>query len=235
MSISQIKTSQNYSIQAEQTAKQLPQLTLKWRQKQLLVGFEQVKQPYLPAVKNEQWLIECLKHSPVKLTRIAPTVGKANLILWAEACEKANKAIFLRLPASQKLSTKQHSIIWELINRSIAALLLIIFSPVLLGLILVRRFQSPQTPVFSKQWCVGKRGKLFRLFKFYPMLDISQTNLSVEDKDYAKTLYLARWMRKYNLDYLPQLFNVLQGEINLIAPCPLTLDDIALPNLNQQH
>jgi len=80
--------------------------------------------------------------------------------------EQANKAVFLRLPAGHKLLRNRRLRNWwlkRLIDWSAAALLLLL-SPVMLGLVCLMRVQSQ--PIFCGQWCVGERGKLFRLFKF---------------------------------------------------------------------
>ncbi len=221
-----------YSPQNQkQRDNQSPRYTLKWRQGQLLVSLEQRSlQPHVLSLESEQSLVECLKHSPVRLIRIDPSVGKASLKFWADACEQANKAIFLRLPAAHALSSKRYPRSWwllkRLIDKSAAALLLLVLSPVMLGLVCLMRVYSPG-PILCQQWCVGERGKLFRLLKFRTMVINAQTCITP----------LGRWMRKYSLDGLPQLFNVLRGEISLLGPRPLALDDAMQisPEGHQQH
>jgi lipopolysaccharide/colanic/teichoic acid biosynthesis glycosyltransferase len=217
---------------------QSPHCTLKWRQGQLLVNLEQQPlQRHLPSLNSEQWLVKCLKHSPVRLVRIDPAVGKVSLKLWAEACEQANKPIFLRLPTTHALSSKRCPKSWWLLKRlvdwSAAALLLLVLSPVMLGIVCLMRVYSPG-PILLRQWCVGERGKLFRLLKFRTMVMNAQTldrevmgNQKSLQKSEANTSItpLGRWMRKYSLDRLPGLFNILQGEMSLVGPHPWTLYD----------
>jgi lipopolysaccharide/colanic/teichoic acid biosynthesis glycosyltransferase len=187
-----------------------------------------IKQPHLPALENEQWLVECLKHSGVRLIRIVPDLGEPSLKFWAEACDKASKSIFLRLSAAAQLPSSRCPLRWwlkRLIDWSAATLLLLTLSPVMLGLACLVRLQSPE-PIFYRQWCVGERGKLFRLLKFRTM--VMNTDQSITP--------LGRWMRKYSLDELPQLFNVLRFEISLVGPRPWILSDAVQisPEFRQQ-
>jgi len=224
-------------VEQKQQDQQLPCSALKWRQKQLLVSLEQkIRQPHLPPLENKQWLVECLKHSPVKLIRVDAALGKASLKFWADACEQANKAVFLRLPNSQLPKQKNSLSRW--LKRSLdwcgAALLLLVASPILLGLFCLMRMQSSE-PIFLQQWCVGERGKLFRRFRFRTTVATVQ---ALEDELIGEPISLQKsqadsqitplesWMCKYSLDKLPQLFNVLQGNMSLLGPRPLTLDDV---------
>jgi lipopolysaccharide/colanic/teichoic acid biosynthesis glycosyltransferase len=216
MTISIIPTLQNhYTLSEQHQDHRSPYCTLLWRRGQLLVKSpRQVKQPYLPSVYNEQLLVECLKHSPVKLVSIDPKLGEAWLLFWAEACEQANKPIFLRLPSgNQRLKqgnsfTKQ---LQRLIDWIVALVLLLFVSPVMLGLVLLMQVYSPGS-IFSYEWQVGERGKLFQAMKF-------------RTTEGHKITPLGRWMRKYNLHNLPQLLNVVQGERGLVRSHCWTLAD----------
>ncbi|HCF27240.1 MAG TPA: sugar transferase [Cyanobacteria bacterium UBA11049] len=227
------------AFEQEQLDDQLLRCTLKWRQRQLLVTREhlskQIQLPPLPSLDTEQWLVDCLKHSSVKLIRLDAALGEVNLKLWADACEKANKAVFLRLPPAIKLPKLQRHLFWkwmQLLDWSIAVLLLLVFTPVIVILFFLLRMQLSE-PVLIWQWHVGNRGKLFRLFKFRTTVANAQmlenqlinehTNI-LKRQENSKLTNLGYWMRKYKLDRLPQLFNVLRGEMRLIQPRPLTLE-----------
>jgi len=211
--------------------------TLKWRQRKLLVKLSQhVQQPYTPSLENEQWLVDCLSHSPVQLIRIDPDLGEVWLRLWADACKQANKAVFLRVPSAQITAWQESSFRWglkRLINWSAAALLLLSLSPLMLGLALLIYVCSPG-PIFIRQWCVGQRGKLFQALKFRTMA-VNPEELDHQVSSNQKALrrceadspitHLGRWMRKYSLDELPQLLNVLRGEMSLVGPRPWSLQD----------
>jgi len=204
----------------------------------------QVLQPYLPSLDKEQSLVKCLEHSAVSLVRIDPKLGEYWLKVWASACEQASKPIFLRIPSAEqpfKQGTPWRSL-QRLVEWIVALVFLLAVSPGMLLLILLMRIYSPGT-VFEREWRVGKRGKLFRAIKFrttavnkkaLPDKAISDSgqlcpytfanNFSVEE-DEQNVTPLGRWMRKYNIDNLPQLFNVLQGEMSLVGPRCWTLEE----------
>src|SRR5919199_318769 len=202
------------------------QCQLQWRRGQLLVRFSQdVKQLYLRAVDDEQWLVQCLQHSPVRLVRIDPTVGEATLKRWANACEQANKPVFLWGTVAQQLKGKQSQLDWclmRLIDAIAALVLLILLSPVMLATAVLIYIYSPGA-IFSHRWQVGARGKLFRAIKFR----------TTEVMDDSCNTLLGRWMCNYRLEELPQLFNVVRGEMSLIAPRPLTLCDAVRLSLEE--
>lgn len=228
-------TLESYSPTKHQQYERSSQYILKWRQGQLLVSLaEQVKQPYLPALENEQRLIECLQRSPVRLVRVDPELGETKLRFWADACEQAGKSIFIKVPANPKLLKKAEASWWlkRLIEWSIAALLLVILSPLILVLTWLIHSQSPG-PIFSEQWCVGKRGKLFKTLKFRTTVDTDK--LGHKHKDNSELIPLGQWMRKYRLHKLPQLLNVLRGEMSLVGPHPWILKHAVRVSPEQQE
>jgi lipopolysaccharide/colanic/teichoic acid biosynthesis glycosyltransferase len=184
--------------------------TLQWRRGQLLVkATAATQQPLLPSLHDKQLLVKCLKHSLINLVSIDPNIGEDYLLLWIEACEEARKPIFLRLSAREKQAKKIKP--WQKFIDTIAALfLLLLMSPVMLALFLILRLDSPES-VFRREWQVGERGKLFRALKFSTTANQNITPLG-------------RWMRKYDLDHLPQLWNVLRGEMSLMASRSCTLE-----------
>ncbi|MGH7998224.1 MAG: heterocyst development glycosyltransferase HepC [Brasilonema sp.] len=258
---------QNYYSVKQQQDHPSQYCTLQWRQSQLLVMPPGViKQPYMPSLDRKQSLVECLKHSPANLVRIDPKLGEARLKFWADACEEANKPIFLRIPSSDKQSKSVDSALWwlkRLTDWLTALIFLLAVSPVMLGLMSLIRISSPKSnQLFSCQWRVGERGRLFRVFKFRtttlskkaigdkaiswrldatiaqslapegamrlllatPSAIAYQDNLCDGEESQNLTT-LGRWMRKYGLDNLPQLLNVLRGEMSLTGSRCWTLED----------
>jgi exopolysaccharide biosynthesis polyprenyl glycosylphosphotransferase len=114
------------------------------------------------------------------------------------------------------------------IDRLLAAALLLVTLPLLLVLALAVR--SDGGPVFYRQNRVGQHGRQFRLIKFRSMVvdaERRQAELINEcDGPLFKVRHdprvtrVGRWMRKYSLDELPQLFNVLAGSMALVGPRP---------------
>ncbi len=97
---------------------------------------------------------------------------------------------------------------------------LILLSPVLLLIALLIKLTS-KGPVFFKQGRVGKDGKDFKVYKFRSMtIDADKKGLlTVGGKDIRVTS-AGYYLRKFKLDELPQLINVLKGEMSLVGPRP---------------
>lgn len=252
------QTLQNsYTVKHQQQDNPSQYCTLQWRRDQLLVmPCGVVKQPYMPPLDKKGLLVECLKRSPVNLVRIDPKLGEARLRFWADACLAASKPIFLRIPSSDKQPKPVSSVFgWlkRLSNWLTALVFLLAVSPIMLGLVLLIRFSSPEPEsVFSCQWHIGERGKLFKVFKFRTTKVTQKTSGDTsarntipsvmlpkgaasrvfayesdlsdrEDEENLTTLGL--WMRKHGLDNLPQLLNVLRGEMSLTGSRCWTLED----------
>jgi exopolysaccharide biosynthesis polyprenyl glycosylphosphotransferase len=112
------------------------------------------------------------------------------------------------------------------IDRVVALLALIVLSPVLLALALAIRVTSPG-PVIFRQRRVGRNGSVFELLKFRTMLTGSDERFTpqagvapggIEGAD--RRTRIGRWLRASSLDELPQLVNVVKGEMSLIGPRP---------------
>ncbi len=113
-------------------------------------------------------------------------------------------------------------------DRTVAALLLIFLSPVLAGVALAVRLSSPG-PALFRQRRVGRDGQIFDVLKFrsmrpapegddLPRLEGDSAPGGVEGDDRRTTV--GRFIRAWSLDELPQLVNVLRGEMSLIGPRP---------------
>jgi exopolysaccharide biosynthesis polyprenyl glycosylphosphotransferase len=113
----------------------------------------------------------------------------------------------------------------------ISAMALVLFSPVMLLIALLIKYDSPG-PVLFRQERVGRGGRLFMLYKFRSMrqgadeekralLDRNQaTGPLFKLRDDPRLTRVGRWLRRLSLDELPQLCNVLRGEISLVGPRP---------------
>lgn len=103
----------------------------------------------------------------------------------------------------------------------ISLLLLILFSPLLVFLTVLVWVKLGK-PVFFIQRRPGKDGKIFRLYKFRTMRDSSATD-GVLLSDAQRLTPLGSILRSTSLDELPELVNVLKGEMSLVGPRPLLI------------
>ena len=114
---------------------------------------------------------------------------------------------------------------------------LIVASPLILAVYLAIRFTSPG-PVIFRQLRGGKHGKPFTMFKLRTMhtdaemrraelLAMNQmTGPVFKVEDDPRVTRIGYWLRKWSIDELPQLLNVLRGEMSLVGPRPLPLYEV---------
>ena len=100
-----------------------------------------------------------------------------------------------------------------------AFLLLVLSFPVLFITLLVLGLDQKGTPIF-KQIRPGKNGKYFTIYKLKTMRDTRDEKGNLLP-DHQRMTSFGGWIRKRSIDELPQLFNVLKGEMSFIGPRPL--------------
>jgi len=127
-------------------------------------------------------------------------------------------------------------LIKTLIDRAVAAVGLVLLIPLFLVIALAIRISDPG-PVFFRQSRVGREGKTFKVWKFRTMyVDAEERLATLQDQNEADGLLfkikndprvfpVGRFLRASSLDELPQLINVLRGEMSLVGPRPLPADD----------
>ena len=120
-----------------------------------------------------------------------------------------------------------------------ASFLLALLSPVLAVVSLIVRLDSPG-PIFFKQERVGARGLYFRMFKFRSMVIDAEDRLEAlraqnegngvlfKLKTDPRITRAGTFLRRYSLDELPQLFNVLNGSMSLVGPRPPLPSEVEL-------
>lgn len=122
--------------------------------------------------------------------------------------------------------TEQHMTDAELcIKRAfdiiISAVGLVILSPLLLLIALLVRLDSKGT-IFYSQERIGLYGMPFRIYKFRTMVENAEANgvpQVTHDND-PRITRVGHWLRKYRLDELPQLWNILRGDMSIVGPRP---------------
>ena len=106
-----------------------------------------------------------------------------------------------------------------LFDRSMALIGLICLWPVLLVVAILIKVKMPGGPVLFTQHRIGKDGKLFTMYKFRSMM-VSHSGSSVSVKGESRITPLGAVLRKYKLDELPELWNVLIGDMSFVGPRP---------------
>lgn len=122
----------------------------------------------------------------------------------------------------------------RLIDITFALIVLIIFSPMLLLVALWLAVANEGAGVIFKQRRPGKGGRIFNLYKFKSMNDRcgSDGNLLPDEQRLTRA---GRFVRSTSLDELPQLINVLKGDMSLIGPRPLLVQYLPLYSPRQMR
>lgn len=109
---------------------------------------------------------------------------------------------------------------------------LIILSPLFLVVAIAIKLEDPHGPVFYSQLRLGRRQKIFKMYKFRSMVVdadkmlkklLSQNEVDgamFKIKDDPRITRVGQYIRKYSIDELPQLLNVLLGQMSLVGPRP---------------
>lgn len=97
---------------------------------------------------------------------------------------------------------------------------LIILSPVLLVVACLIRLKMPGGSVIFKQKRVGQHGRLFTVYKFRSMTVAGEGKTSIAAAEESRITPLGEKLRRYKLDELPELWNVLKGDMSFVGPRP---------------
>jgi len=120
-----------------------------------------------------------------------------------------------------------------LFDRALAFVLLLIFAPILFILYLLLSV-TMGFPVFFAQKRPGKSGKIFTIYKLRTMSDEKDTNGELLS-DEKRLNGIGKIVRSLSLDELPQLFNVLKGEMSFVGPRPLLIEYLELYSDEQKQ
>jgi lipopolysaccharide/colanic/teichoic acid biosynthesis glycosyltransferase len=106
----------------------------------------------------------------------------------------------------------------QVLDRLVALLLLLLLLPLIVVVAIAIRVESPG-PAFFRCWRVGHRGREFGMLKFRKMTDGAQGPKLTSPDDERFTRF-GRWLASSKLDEVPQLWNVLRGEMSFVGPRP---------------
>lgn len=123
----------------------------------------------------------------------------------------------------------------------LALVSLVLLLPLFALIALLIRLDS-RGPVFFSQWRIGRHGKKFRMLKFRSMVDGAEQlkkALKLEEQNLhtgpafklaedPRVTRVGRWLRKYSLDELPQLVNVILGDMSMVGPRPPIQQEVEL-------
>jgi exopolysaccharide biosynthesis polyprenyl glycosylphosphotransferase len=180
----------------------------------------------LPATRIERLIEECL-HSGCQIlypARAVKVYGLRPTLVWHHDqpfFELGSPVLKARALISKRI-----------VDVLLSAVLLVVLSPILALIALAIRLDSPGSPFFFQERA-GLGGKRFRMIKFRTMregaefeqADVAHLNQSGDARlfkirDDPRTTRLGRFLRRWSVDELPQLFNVLIGEMSLVGPRP---------------
>lgn len=117
-------------------------------------------------------------------------------------------------------SKRRDLMIKSVFDRLVAAILLVVLSPIFLLLAVWIKLDS-EGPVFFRQERVTQYGKSFRIYKFRTMVqNVEQLGAQVTSKDDMRVTSVGQALRKCRLDELPQLINILEGTMSFVGTRP---------------
>lgn len=168
-----------------------------------------------------------LAHSPVEV-RIIPDVSPRYMPINLDVSQLEGMPI---LSVRQTPLNGYGAFLKRCLDLSIGSLALIFFGPIMIFIAAMIRI-TDGSPVFFHQWRVGMGGKPFKMYKFRTMRsaaaeqDVESANGTdawTRRNDPRITPFGA-WLRRFSLDELPQLINVIAGDMSLVGPRPERLD-----------
>ncbi len=234
-------------FETEQGCLTMSNWILQWDYTQLWVKASTSEQEGFITSEKKQALLDCLQFSSVRRIWLDPQLTETDIMLWANRSALYQKQVGLSVPTHSHLPAQSCSRSWllkRLCDRLAAALIMISLMPFLIAIAVGMRLTSPG-PLFFRQWRVGEQGRLFRVMKFRTMIpDAERYHHQVmgqqqglhKREDDPRITAMGRWMRKWSIDELPQLINVVRGEMSLVGPRPWAIyDAIRIPEVYQHR
>jgi len=108
----------------------------------------------------------------------------------------------------------------RVVGFSLSFIGLVFLSPLILMISILIKIESCG-PIFYRQERVGENGKVFKLLKFRSMVENAEANGPVwAEANDKRITRVGRWIRKWRLDEIPQMFNALKGDMSFVGPRP---------------
>ena len=121
----------------------------------------------------------------------------------------------------------------NLFDKTLALFLIILFSPIYIVVSLLIFFKMG-SPILFRQKRPGYKEKIFGIYKFRTMTNEKDANGNLLPDD-KRLVGIGKFIRSTSLDELPQLFNVLKGEMSFVGPRPLLEEYLPLYNEKQKR
>jgi lipopolysaccharide/colanic/teichoic acid biosynthesis glycosyltransferase len=121
-----------------------------------------------------------------------------------------------------ELARRQFRMFKELLDMVGGAVAMMVFLPVMLLCAAMIKISDPAGPALYRQVRVGLNGRLFTIYKLRSMYVDSEKHgkAQLAGKNDPRVIPVCRWMRMSHVDELPQLWNILRGEMSLVGPRP---------------
>jgi Undecaprenyl-phosphate glucose phosphotransferase len=110
----------------------------------------------------------------------------------------------------------------RVLDVALGSIILLALTPVLAALATLIKLKGGKGPIFFRQERMSLDGKTFQMYKFRSMFDEAEAHTGpvwAKEEDPRRT-GIGAWLRRFNLDELPQLFNVVLGDMSLVGPRP---------------
>lgn len=174
-----------------------------------------VASPSLPTDELMAMVDQC-RELPTRFYLVA---GPFHVLMGAGALADLSRLPVIELPVVHQPSAA-YLVAKRAMDVFASLLLLIVLAPLMLVLAMLIRRQSRGSALFVQQR-VGQGGRVFNMYKFRTMYaDVDPYAPAPSTPDDARVTPIGRWLRRYSLDELPQLINVLKGEMSLVGPRP---------------
>ena len=121
-----------------------------------------------------------------------------------------------------EIARRQFQVFKSIFDVVAGGALLVAFAPVMLACAAMIKLSDWQGPVLYRQVRVGRNGRLFTIYKLRTMyVDAEAHGKAVRaGQDDPRVIPMCRWMRRSHVDELPQLINIIRGDMSLVGPRP---------------
>lgn len=155
-----------------------------------------------------------------------------------QICEKQRPSVsFKEYYVCLTKKQRHYLAVRSVIDRVLAALALIVLSPLFLVVSVAQKISAPDEPIFFLQKRVGKDAHGFNIIKFRTMKSSAPNNVATRELENPEEYIsrLGRFLRDTSIDELPQFVNVLKGDMSLIGPRPLVYTEHEIQTLRRLY